>query len=139
MSNRERERESIIFSSTALQNPIADCSFVFYKTTQSQVGEFFNSISTCHFPDSLLRQTIGPSSGPPPTPTHVLLISDPMIPHPTLSYPYSSPIVRRLRVWMSDLYMRKSWNVIMRLGRIDAVIVAGDMMNWGRGVFNDEE
>ncbi len=40
---------------------------------------------------------------------------------------------------MSDLYMRKSWNVIMRLGRIDAVIVAGDMMNWGRGVFNDEE
>jgi ethanolamine phosphate phosphodiesterase len=47
--------------------------------------------------------------------------------------------MRKVRVWMSDLYMRKSWNVIMRLGRIDAVIVAGDMMDWGRGVFDDEE
>lgn len=35
--------------------------------------------------------------------------------------------------------MRKSWNVAMRLGRVDAVIMVGDMMDWGRGVFDDEE
>ena len=35
--------------------------------------------------------------------------------------------------------MRKSWNVAMRLGRVDAVIMVGDMMDWGRGVFGEEE
>jgi len=35
--------------------------------------------------------------------------------------------------------MRKSWNVAMRLGKVDAVIMVGDMMDWGRGVFDEQE
>jgi hypothetical protein len=35
--------------------------------------------------------------------------------------------------------MRKSWNVVMRLGKVDAVIMVGDMMDWGRGVFDEQE
>ncbi len=107
----------------------------------SQVGEFFSSISPCHFPDSLLRQSAlaaSPGSAPP-VPSHVLLLADPQVPHPVLSYPDSGPLARTVRTWLSDLYMRKSWNVVMQLGRIDAVIVAGDMMDWGGGVLDDEE
>jgi hypothetical protein len=35
--------------------------------------------------------------------------------------------------------MRKSWNVVMRLGRVDNVIMLGDMLDWGRGVMSDKE
>lgn len=40
---------------------------------------------------------------------------------------------------MDELFMRKSWNVVMRLGRVDQVLVLGDMLDWGRGVMTDEE
>ena len=44
-----------------------------------------------------------------------------------------------LRQAMDELFMRKSWNVVMRLGRVDGVIVLGDMLDWGRGIMSDEE
>jgi hypothetical protein len=40
---------------------------------------------------------------------------------------------------MEELFMRKSWNVVMRLGRVDVVVVLGDMLDWGRGVMSDSE
>lgn len=40
---------------------------------------------------------------------------------------------------MDELFMRKSWNVVMRLGRVDQVLVLGDMLDSGRGVMTDEE
>ncbi|KAJ9094962.1 hypothetical protein QFC21_005754 [Naganishia friedmannii] len=109
-----------------------------------EVGEFFYSVSSCHFPDSGLPtshlHTLGNKlSGGLTSPTHVVLLADPQIPHPTLSYPSRNPVLQKVTTWFIDLYMRKSWNVLKRLGRIDAVIVAGDMMDWGRGVFNDAE
>lgn len=118
-----------------------------------EIGEFFSSISECHFPDSQLsipsssysssgkgkEKSLSSSRQPKIQPTHVLLISDPQIPHPTLSYPSRNWLLQKITTWFIDLYMRKSWRVIMRLGRIDTVIVGGDMMDWGRGVFDDEE
>lgn len=35
--------------------------------------------------------------------------------------------------------MRKSWDVVTRLGRIDAVIFVGDMLDQGRAVMTDNE
>lgn len=35
--------------------------------------------------------------------------------------------------------MRKAWDVVMRLGRVDAVLFAGDMLDWGRGNMEAEE
>jgi hypothetical protein len=40
---------------------------------------------------------------------------------------------------MDELFMRKSWNVVMRLGRVDGVVVVGDMLDWGRGDMSDKE
>lgn len=40
---------------------------------------------------------------------------------------------------MEELFMRKSWNVVRRLGRIDAVVFVGDMLDWGRGNMSDQE
>ncbi|WWD21088.1 hypothetical protein CI109_105569 [Kwoniella shandongensis] len=102
-----------------------------------EVGDFFHSLSTCRFPDSVLRRS-NPSLSTPPT--HVVLLADTHVPHPRLSYaPDSRPWVNWLKQQMDELFMRKSWNVVMRLGRIDAVIVVGDMLDWGRGVMSDEE
>ncbi|WVQ81462.1 hypothetical protein IAT38_003586 [Cryptococcus sp. DSM 104549] len=98
--------------------------------------EFFHSLSTCRFPDSALRRA-NPSSPPP---THVVLLADPHVPHPRLSYPPDSrPWVNWLKQQMDELFMRKSWNVVMRLGRVDSVVVVGDMLDWGRGVMSDQE
>ncbi|KAK4686702.1 ethanolamine phosphate phosphodiesterase, partial [Tremellales sp. Uapishka_1] len=100
--------------------------------------QFFHSLSTCHFPDSGLRQST--SSFSQTAPTHVVLLSDPHIPHRRLSYPQDSrPWANFLKQGMDELFMRKSWNVVMRLGRVDAVIVLGDMLDWGRGVMSDQE
>ncbi|EIW67142.1 hypothetical protein TREMEDRAFT_34063, partial [Tremella mesenterica DSM 1558] len=99
-----------------------------------EVGEFFSSLSSCKFPDSILR----PSSPYPPT--HVVLLADPHVPHPRLSYaPDSNPWMNMLRQAMDELFMRKSWNVVMRLGRVDVVLVLGDMLDWGRGVMSDQD
>ena len=107
-----------------------------------EVGEFFHSVSGCRFPDSKvstahLRDL--PKEERSTYPTHVVLLADPQIPHPTLSYPSRNQVLQKISTWFIDLYMRKSWDVLKRLGRIDAVIMAGDMMDWGRGVFDDEE
>lgn len=107
-----------------------------------EVGEFFHSVSGCRFPDSKvstahLRDL--PKEERSTYPTHVVLLADPQIPHPTLSYPSRNQVLQKISTWFIDLYMRKSWDVLKRLGRIDAVIMAGDMMDWGRGVFDEEE
>ena len=106
-----------------------------------EVGEFFHAVSGCRFPDAKLAAAQIDSNGTRQSvnPTHVVLLADPQIPHPTLSYPSRNPILQKFTTWYIDLYMRKSWDVLRRLGKIDAVIVAGDMMDWGRGVFDDEE
>ncbi|WVQ93288.1 hypothetical protein IAU59_000355 [Kwoniella sp. CBS 9459] len=102
-----------------------------------EVGDFFHSLSTCRFPDSILRRS-NPSLKEPPT--HVVLLSDTHVPHPVLSYPSDSrPWVNWIKQQMDELFMRKSWNVVMRLGRVDAVIVLGDMLDCGRGVMSDHE
>ncbi|KIY56716.1 hypothetical protein I307_03820 [Cryptococcus deuterogattii 99/473] len=97
--------------------------------------EFFHSLSTCRFPDSALRLA-HPEA---PAPTHVVLIADPHVPHPQLSYPPGNPWLNWAKQQMDELFMRKSWNVVMRLGRVDQVLVLGDMLDWGRGVMTDEE
>ncbi|ORY24794.1 Metallo-dependent phosphatase-like protein [Naematelia encephala] len=101
--------------------------------------EFFSSLSSCKFPDAeLLRRQV--PSGSSVRPTHVVLLADPHVPHPRMSYPPDSrPWVNFLEQGMDELFMRKSWNVVMRLGRVDAVIVLGDMLDWGRGAMSDAE
>lgn len=109
-----------------------------------EVGEFFHSLSTCRFPDDVLspngkgkgrsRKEMGVEA------THLVLLADPHVPHPTLSHPSDSRAwVNALRQGMDELFMRKSWNVVMRLGRVDGVIVVGDMLDWGRGDISDQE
>ncbi|WRT68958.1 uncharacterized protein IL334_005940 [Kwoniella shivajii] len=102
-----------------------------------EVGDFFHSLSTCRFPDSILRRSYQQLSE---APTHVVLLADPHVPHPVLSYAEGSrPWVNWFKQQMDELFMRKSWNVVTRLGRIDAVIVVGDMLDCGRGVMSDDE
>lgn len=88
---------------------------------------------------STTNDLAGFGQGAAQTPTHVLLLADPQIPHPTLSYPGRSGWLRTLTTWFIDLYMRKSWAVVTRLGRIDAIVIAGDMMDEGRADIDDEE
>ena len=105
--------------------------------------QFFSSLSSCKFPDSQLRSTASRFSRqapPAPPPTHLVLLADPHVPHSRLSYsPDSRPWVSALRQAMDELFMRKSWNVVMRLGRVDGVVVLGDMLDWGRGVISSKE
>lgn len=35
--------------------------------------------------------------------------------------------------------MRKSWNIVRRLGRIDAVVFVGDMLDYGRGAMSSRQ
>lgn len=107
-----------------------------------EVGEFFHSLRNCRFPDAkLLGKGKGKGkAGSGPEAVHMVLLADPHVPHPRLSYPADSrPWVNALRQGMDELFMRKSWNVVMRLGRVDGVVVVGDMLDWGRGDMSDQE
>lgn len=109
-------------------------SSVFVKSLRAQVGEVFRSLATCRFPDSALRKLSGTD------PTHVVLLADPHVPHPKLSHPAEGRAwVNALHQIMEELFMRKSWHVVRKLGRIDAVIMAGDMLDGGRENMSDEE
>lgn len=104
-----------------------------------EVGDFFHALSTCRFPDSELLPP-GKGKGKAGQTSHLVLLADPHVPHPRLSYgPDSRPWINALRQGMDELFMRKSWNVVMRLGRVDGVVVVGDMLDWGRGDMSDKE
>jgi hypothetical protein len=69
-----------------------------------------------------------------------VLIADPHVSHPRFSYsPDSNTWINALRQVFDELFMRKSWNIVMRLGKVDHVIMLGDMLDWGRGVMDEEE
>jgi hypothetical protein len=108
-----------------------------------EVGDFFHALSTCRFPDSELLppgKGNGKGKGKAGQTSHLVLLADPHVPHPRLSYgPDSRPWINALRQGMDELFMRKSWNVVMRLGRVDGVVVVGDMLDWGRGDMSDKE
>lgn len=62
------------------------------------------------------------------------------MPHPDLSHPSDGRSwINALHQVMEELFMRKSWHVVTQLGRIDAVIVAGDMLDSGRSAMSDNE
>lgn len=108
-----------------------------------EVGDFFHALSTCRFPDSELLPS-GKGKGrwkaQGGETSHLVLLADPHVPHPRLSYGSDSrPWINALRQGMDELFMRKSWNVVMRLGRVDGVVVVGDMLDWGRGDMSDKE
>jgi hypothetical protein len=106
-----------------------------------EAGDFFHALSTCRFPDTeLVPNSKGKGKSKAPETSHLVLLADPHVPHPRLSYgPDSRPWINALRQGMDELFMRKSWNVVMRLGRVDGVVVVGDMLDWGRGDMSDQE
>ena len=106
-----------------------------------EVGEFFSSLSSCKFPDKALRGPLsaGTSARSSTQPTHLVLVSDPHVPHPELSHESPYRWISYLEQKVEELFMRKSWNVIMRLGKVDGVVFLGDMLDWGRGQMTDQE
>ncbi|BGP18748.1 hypothetical protein JCM10213_003053 [Rhodosporidiobolus nylandii] len=68
-------------------------------------------------------------------PFHVLVAADPQL-LDMRSYPGRSWILRKLGVWISDLYARKGWRAVMRSRGtggtgVDAVVWLGDLMDGG--------
>lgn len=73
-------------------------------------------------------------------PTHVAIIADPHLPHPEFSHPEeSSAWVNSICQGFDELFMRKSWSILNRIGRIDAVVFLGDMLDYGREKMTDVE
>lgn len=106
------------------------------RVDKSLTTQFFHSLSSCKFPDAPLK----PYTQPGTLPAHLVLIADPHVPHPILSHPEDGYAwTNALRQAFDELFMRKSWNVVMRLGRVDGVVVLGDMMDVGRGRMGDDE
>ncbi|GAA5987920.1 hypothetical protein JCM11641_004582 [Rhodosporidiobolus odoratus] len=81
--------------------------------------------------------------GPEGDPFHVLVAADPQI-LDMKSYPGRSWGLRRLGVWITDLYARKSWKAAMMSrgsggGKTEAVVWLGDLMDSGVEVGDEEE
>jgi hypothetical protein len=116
--------------------PIVNAGRRYSALRQRLTNQFFHSLSSCKFPDTPLK----PYTPANTLPSHIVLIADPHVPHPVLSHPEDAwAWTNKLRQAFDELFMRKSWNVVMRLGRVDAVVVVGDMMDVGRGRMGDEE
>ncbi|GAA5841600.1 hypothetical protein JCM11251_004228 [Rhodosporidiobolus azoricus] len=71
---------------------------------------------------------------PQGTPFHVLVLADPQL-LDMHSYPGRSWILRKLGVWITDLYARKSWRAVISGSRgtggggVDAVVWLGDLLD----------
>ncbi|KAG6918547.1 hypothetical protein DXG01_013637 [Tephrocybe rancida] len=91
------------------------------------LGAFYWSLSTCKWPE--------PS--PSEKPTRVLLVSDPQVQHP-LEKDAQTSFTSRLRRFIFDLNLKKSWDVTTRM-RPHVVIFLGDMLASGRDVKDEIE
>jgi len=107
-----------------------------------ELGVFLTSISGCSWPTvnsgnvrlsfctRSRRANITPRWQPGLPATHVLLLADTQVQHRAL-FPSSADWVGGFRRLVAELYLRKSWNAVLRL-RPDAVIFLGDMISNGR-------
>lgn len=116
-----------------------------------------------HVPSSTLDHTVGKNSHidkpEEKEPFHVLLVTDPHVPHvpssssstayqslhpASYSFKHEPPPrgyywLDKLSAFIVDLNMKKAWNVALRLGKVDAIMMVGDLLDQGRGVMSDEE
>ncbi|KAJ7217908.1 hypothetical protein GGX14DRAFT_598569, partial [Mycena pura] len=89
-----------------------------------ELGVYFWSLSSCKWPE------IG-------KPTHVLLISDPQVRHPSALWAETS-WVKSLGQFLYELNLKRSWHVARRLNP-HAVFFLGDMLSAGKFVSSEAE
>ncbi|KAJ1304354.1 hypothetical protein OPQ81_005509 [Rhizoctonia solani] len=96
-----------------------------------EVGVFYWSLRSCHWPDSAIKTARRPQ------PTHVMLLADPqIIDH--RSYPGRPEWLKALTQFIVDSNLRKSWRAAQRLSP-DIIVFLGDMMDGGRYRMLDQE
>lgn len=110
-----------------------------------ELGIFFWSLSSCRWPN-LKDVSIGSFDIPQlpeadiqstEKPTRVLLISDPQV-RPPSDAQKDTLWSSRIRQFIFDLNMKKSWHVTTRL-QPHAVIFLGDMLASGKSIKNETE
>ncbi|KZT43486.1 hypothetical protein SISSUDRAFT_1068779 [Sistotremastrum suecicum HHB10207 ss-3] len=104
-----------------------------------ELGSFSWAVAGCRWPDrELLSKRRSPPLGHTKEPiAHVLLVSDPQVPHKfslRSRFPWMRFAARKSYEWS----LRKSWRVAKGL-RPDVVIFLGDMLNNGRLAMSDSE
>ncbi|MBW0475734.1 hypothetical protein O181_015449 [Austropuccinia psidii MF-1] len=92
---------------------------------------FRQTILSCHWPtphevasDEGLSQVAG-------QPFNVLIIADPQLPSMSYSYPTRAYLLRILSVKIIDNFMRKSWRLLLRSARPNAIVFLGDLLDGG--------
>ncbi|TEB38477.1 hypothetical protein FA13DRAFT_1620708 [Coprinellus micaceus] len=97
-----------------------------------ELGAFYWSVRHCKWPSSSTGEVglLYPSYSSQAT-SHVLLLSDTQVQHPALQTGRESWAVR-LRTFLFNLTLRKSWHVTTKL-KPDVVVFLGDMLANGRG------
>lgn len=93
-------------------------------------GVYFWSLASCRWPDSSLARS-------QERPTHVMIISDPQVRHPSIFYEETSWL-GSLRQLIFDLNLKKNWNVAAHF-KPDVVIFLGDMLASGKHVRSENE
>lgn len=110
-----------------------------------ELGIFFWSLSSCRWPNlktvgiSFFRFIQWPKADIQSTekPTHVLLVSDPQVRLP--SDPQRDAVwLGRIRQFVVDLNLKKSWHVATRL-QPHVVVFLGDMLANGKSIKNEAE
>ncbi|KAJ7091243.1 hypothetical protein C8R44DRAFT_835866 [Mycena epipterygia] len=94
-----------------------------------ELGIYFWSLSSCKWPESAEWRR--------GKPTHVLLISDPQVRHPSVLWGESS-WVRSLGQFLYESNLKRSWHVTRRLNP-HAVFFLGDMLSSGKYVRSEAE
>ncbi|KAJ7680471.1 hypothetical protein DFH06DRAFT_418962 [Mycena polygramma] len=94
-----------------------------------ELGIYFWSLSSCKWPETPeWRQK---------KPTHILLLSDPQVRHPSVLWSESS-WARSLGQFLYEANLKRSWHVTQRL-KPHAVFFLGDMLSSGKYVRSDAE
>lgn len=95
-----------------------------------EIGLFNLSLKNCRWP--------GESALSFDRPSHVLIVSDVQVKNPAIAPSWLFSFFAALRQLVFNLYLKRSWGVVMGLGP-DHVVFLGDMTASGRRVVTDEE
>lgn len=132
---------SVLPKSVRISLQIAIVLLVFYN----EYLVFYWSVTSCSFDDSpslgtrswdLTNDTWleGDERWKGVKPFHTLVLADPQL-LDMRSYPGRNWMLRKLGVWLTDAYARKSWRLVIRTkgkeGGVDGVVWLGDLLDSG--------
>ncbi|KAH9813423.1 Metallo-dependent phosphatase-like protein [Melampsora americana] len=135
--NKSHRRISSIFHNRSRNRTILILRFTWILTLfYAEWFQFYNQISSCQWP-SIPSDEAQPDLIP--NQFNLLIIADPQLPSIPYSYPTRPYLLQAISIQIINQFIRKSWRLLIRIRKPDAIIFLGDLLDGGVATVDQSE